>query len=231
MGVAPGATFGSAHTHIFANHVPLIADPEEILLGPGAEAIPLISALVGGIGGKAQAVYGGVTNATYIGPITDIRRAKSIAKTTNYVLARKADPMQSGSNFKSDEIDMAMCVAVGALSLLIVLVPAVLELVVRFKYPTYGKSEAGQAKTPEILKTCAIMITSRLMALLKLIETKGSELQWGQRLLLEGIGLLAAVPYILMLPFLPILMLNHRTRELVELEMKVLESLSEMLAV
>jgi hypothetical protein len=247
MGDALLGTFGSYNSHTFGSQITLVADPEEILFGKIAEAIPLVSALVGGIGGSTTFVYGSTTTATYLGPATEIRRAPSISKTTKYQLPRVGDKMTGAGDGATDPIDMALCVAVGALSALIVLVPAVMELVIRFKYSQYGQPASssehsgsgsgeghgeseGQGRTPEILKTCACMITTRLMGLLKMLETKGSLLQWGDRLLFEGIALVFSAALLLTIPFAPVMFWSHRYRELVEKELESLEAIQQALA-
>lgn len=185
IGDAVAGFFGARYTHIFGSEVKLVCDPEDMLFGQLEHYLPLTSALLGGIGGQATFVYGSNIGATYWGPKVEIRRAPTHNKCSDYILphAKFIGPVPnpaSGLAKPVDPIDEAMCAAVAVLSVLVCVVPAALELAIRFKYPAYGSSTAspttleGYGETPSILKLCAYGITSRLMALLKLLEEKGT---------------------------------------------------------
>jgi hypothetical protein len=180
IGDAVAGFFGARHTHIFGADVKLVADPEDLLLGQLEHALPLVTALLGGVGGNVTFCYGTNLTATYMGPKMEIRRAKNISKTTDYYFKSKAAPAAGGAPPPPDPVDPATLAAVSVLSILVVCVPAALELAIRFKYPQYGVKGAseetleGYGKAPGVLKLCAYMVTSRLMALLKMIEDAGS---------------------------------------------------------
>lgn len=187
IGDAVAGFFGARHTHIFGADIKLVADPEDLLLGQLEHALPLVTALLGGVGGNVTFCYGTNLTATYMGPKMEIRRAKNISKTTDYYFKPKSAPGAAGAAAPPpDPVDPATLVAVSALSLLVVCVPAALELAIRFKYPQYGVKGASEetlesyGETPGILKLCAYMVTSRLMALLKMIEDAGSLAQIGE---------------------------------------------------
>lgn len=174
IGDAVAGIFGARHTHIYGGEIKLVCDPEDFLLGQVAHKIPTISALLGGIGGQATFVYAQNTSATYGGPKVDIRRAPSISKQTDYIIPRAGKPATVSD--PPDPVDGVMCAAVTVLSVLVIAVPAVMELMIRFKYPQYGSAAASQetlegyGETPGILKLCAYAVTSRLMELLKQLE-------------------------------------------------------------
>lgn len=205
MGDALTGVFGSNNNHVFGSYINLIADPEEILLGKVADALPAISALVGGIGGNTTFNYCSTTTATYIGPVNTIQRAPTISKVTDYILATKNNPM-NGTKPPTDDIDMVMVIAVGVLSTLIVCIPAVFELILRFKYPesAQGEEQEGAGNSPEVLKTCAIMITTRLMAILKLLEQKGSLAEAAEQFV-KGAGFVGIMATTITLACIPVL--------------------------
>ena len=203
IGDALNGIFGAQHNHIFGSYVNLICDPEDMLLGQLDKCLPVVSALLGGIGGNTVFTYGSSTAATYVGPAYTIQRAPSVNKTSNYVLphVKASGPASAAGVPPVDPIDTAMLAAVAALSVLIICVPAALELTIRFKYPKYGSGEEDEeteetyGKSPEILKLCAYMITSRLMSFLRMLEEKGSWAgfaeQWAKEA--EYLGLRAAL--------------------------------------
>lgn len=178
IGDAVAGFFGARHAHIFGGELKLVCDPEDMVLGKLEHYLPLTTALLGGVGGQTTFVYGSNTSATYVGPKMDIRRAPHVDKQTDYVLARVGSPPTV--NAVVDPIDASMLAAVTVLSVLVVCVPAALELAIRFKYPSFGSSSAseetleGYGETPAILKLCAFAITSRLMAFLKNLEESGT---------------------------------------------------------
>jgi hypothetical protein len=175
MGDALAGFFGSRHAHIFGPDVKLVCDIEDIIVTHGVEGglhLPFLAALLAGVGGNVTFVYGSNTTATYIGPKMEVRRAESITKTSDNILARVG---------ATDEVDTGTAVAVGLLSALICATSAALEMAIHFKYPKYGSTSSADQETiesygklPEILKMCVVTITTRLMAILKLIEDAGT---------------------------------------------------------
>lgn len=186
IGDALSGFFGARHSHIFGADIKLVADPEDMLMGKLESFLPGVAQLLGGIGGNVTFCYGTNMTATYMGPKVEIRRAPANSKTTDYQLPRlkASGPVTKSGVPPLDPIDPELLAAVAVLSILIICVPAALELAIRFKYPLYGSKSAsdeeaveGYGKAPEIMKLCAYMVTSRLMGLLKMLEDKGS---WGQ---------------------------------------------------
>ena len=175
MGDAVAGFFGSRHAHVFGPDVKLVCDIEDMIMTHGLEGalkLPFLTALLAGVGGNVTFVYGSNTTATYVGPKMEIRRAENISKTSDNILARVG---------ATDVVDTATAVAVGVLSALICATTAALELAIHFIYPKYGSTAASDQETietygklPEILKLCVITITTRLMAILKMLEEKGT---------------------------------------------------------
>lgn len=187
IGDAVSGFYGSRHTHIFGADIKLVCDPEDLLMGKVAHYLPLTSALLAGIGGNATFVYAQNTNMIYGGPKTDIRRAPSVSKNSDFVLPHAgATPGGAGQMGAAAEIDKGLLFGVAALSTLVVAVPAVMELMIRFKYPQFGSSSASQetlegyGETPNILKLCAYAVTSRLMDFLKTFEESGTWAEFGE---------------------------------------------------
>lgn len=184
IGDVVAGIFGARHTHIFGSEIKLVCDPLDFAFGRLEEKVPAVAALLNGIGGQATFVYAQNTSATYGGPKVDIRRATNYNKQTDYIIPREGAPPHVSD--PPDPIDVELCIAVTVLSVLVNLVPAVLELVVRFKYPSYGATNPseqtqntinGYGETPKILNDCAYTITSRLMGFLKEIEGRGNFVQ------------------------------------------------------
>jgi hypothetical protein len=211
IGDALAGFFGARHTHIFGPDIKLVADPEDMLMGKLEHFLPGVAQLLAGVGGNVTFCYGTNLTATYVGPKMEIRRAPAISKTTDYQLPRiKADGPASADGVPPlDPIDPELLAAVAALSVLVICVPAALELAMRFKYPAFGSKAAsdhetieGYGKSPDILKYCSYMITSRLMALLKMLEDKGSWAQFAEQWVKEAeyVGLRLAVVALLAIP-------------------------------
>jgi hypothetical protein len=183
-----------------------------MLMGKLEHFLPGVAQLLAGVGGNVTFCYGTNLTATYVGPKMEIRRAPTISKTSDYVLPRvKAPAAAAGAPPPPDPIDPAMLAAVTALSVLVICVPAALELAIRFKYPAFGSKPTtdeqketleGYGKSPDIMKVCAYMITSRLMALLKMLEDKGTWAQFAEQWVTDaeylgvrlGVAALACIP-------------------------------------
>lgn len=201
VGDALSGYFGARHTHIFGPEIKMVCDLEDMTLGQLDECIPLVSALALGVGGNVTWVYGSNTTATYVGPKMEIRRAKSITKTSKHVVARVGpDPDESEESDESESqepapIDKATCAAVTVLSVLLAGVSAALELAIHFQYNEMQSTKdnddlseeqkeqkcEGYEETIENLKIISYTVSGRLMALLKTIEHKGSWSEFGKK--------------------------------------------------
>lgn len=174
-GDAVAGFFGSRHAHIFGPDVKLVCDIEDMIVTHGIEGglkMPIAAALLAGIGGNVTFVYGSNTTATYVGPKMEIRRAENVTKTTDNIVAKVAG---------EDVVDTATVAVVTVLSVLTCATAMAFELAIHFAYPKFGSTAAADRETiehygalPETLKLCVIMITTRLMALLKYFEDLGS---------------------------------------------------------
>ncbi|MEX2026056.1 MAG: hypothetical protein WEH44_02130, partial [Pirellulaceae bacterium] len=171
--------FGASHEHVFGPKITLVCDPEDMLLSKLDAVMPMFTGLLAGVGGNFVLNYGSVFSGTYVGPKMEVRRAKSHSKVSDNMLVHETIEV-GGKTQETDEIDKATSIAVAVLSVLTVATAAALELALHFAYPKFGSTNPadqetieGYGKTPEILKVCSYTITSRLMALLKVLEEKG----------------------------------------------------------
>jgi hypothetical protein len=183
--------YGAQHEHMLGSKILMVCDPLSMLGGAGG-FMPILGGLVTGVGGNFSLNYASVFTGTYVGPKIEVRRAPTLSKVSDNVLARTKVEV-GGAMQESDEIDQATSAAAAVLSLLIVATTAALELAMHFAYPKFGSTSpddqaaiAGYGKTPDVLKVCSYMIPSRLMALLKVLEIKGSYADFAQQFLLEG---------------------------------------------
>lgn len=174
--------FGARHTHIFGPDIKLVCDPEDMLVGSFLEeALPLLSALMSGIGGNANFVYGGNTSATYVGPKVDICRAEAVSRTSPSMKAVIGD---------TDVIDKAVAKAVIALSTLMCLAAAGYDMAI---HVLYEEDEKGNEEIIEALKVASYTVTGRLMALLKLMEEKSVWAEYAVRWSEDGVYLLGQI--------------------------------------
>lgn len=198
VGDAVAGFFGARHAHIFGAELKLVCDPEDMVLGKLEHFMPGVAAILGGAGGNTTFTYGSNVSATYVGPKFDIRRAPSHSKTTDYILPRIGAP--TAVKDPPDPIDAAMLVAVTALSVIMCAVPAATELAFTVMYKGHPPPEGDE--TAAELKLAAYMVTSRMMAFLKLLEHKGSAVQFAEQfgkeavllLFSAGIACLACIP-------------------------------------
>lgn len=184
--------FGGFNRHVFGQEVSLVCDPEDMLLSKVEEFLPITSGLMAlgaGIGGRANLTYGSTFSAQYVGPAVTVRRGHCDTKTSENTLIHKKS--EDNPDEETDEIDVLTSIAAAALSVLINAAGAALELALHFAYPKFGGGgdaalPAGYGKTPEILKICSYTITNRLIALLKMLEEKGSFAEFAKQFVQYG---------------------------------------------
>ena len=193
IGDTLAACFGARHTHIFGPEIKLVCDPEDLVIGRLEEYLPVASALFSGLGGNVTWVYGSNVSATYVGPKVDIRRAPTLGKTSDNVIARtkRPDIVAKYSKEKKDPIDKATVAVVSVLSVLAVGVSAALDLVIHFQYNELNDTKdeekrKGYEHTIETLKVCSYTISGRLLALLKLVEEQGSWAEFAKKWALDA---------------------------------------------
>ncbi|MEQ8790291.1 MAG: hypothetical protein RIC55_28605 [Pirellulaceae bacterium] len=210
IGDSIAATFGASYSHVFGPKVTLVCDPEDMLLSKLDEALPLVTGLLAGVGGNFNLNYSSVFNGTYFGPVVNVRRAPHDDKTSDNILAYKKQ-IDPASGAETDVVDKATSIAAAALSVLINAVAAALDLAIHFVYPKFGsKSESdestieGYGKTPEILKICCYTITSRLMAMLKMLEEKGSWADFAEQFVNAGKFILKGIGYTVAFCLVPV---------------------------
>jgi hypothetical protein len=177
-GDALGCFYGSRTAHIFGPDVKLMCDPEDLLAGLLPEKFNLLAALLGGIGGNVTFCYGSNLTATYCGPKGEIRRGESWSKIADAILdeALYKGPGAPAAG-KLEPLDSATGTAVCALSVLMLLTTAALEIAAKITYP-HESSKFALASG---------MISSRLMALIKELERTCSLAEFAE-LYLEGAG-------------------------------------------
>lgn len=223
-GDAVAGFFGSRQAHIYGGDIKLVCDPEDMLFGKLEHFLPGAAAILGGVGGNTTWVYGSNFTATYVGPKMEIRRAPAINKTTDYVIARAASPPTV--KVPPDEIDAAMAVAVGVLSVLICAVPAAMDLTFKVLYREHPPAEGDHLATK--LKFVAVMVTTRLMALLKMLEEKGSCAQFAEQWGKEAALYLASAAVLLAIPIAwPVLCVSIADGSLQQVFSELAEALTE----
>ena len=213
IGDGMSATFGAQHAHVFGPHVTLVCDLEDMIMehAPIVKRLPVVSGLLAGIGGNVNWVYGSSTNALYIGPKYDIRRAKSIEKHSENIIPHSfyTDP-DTGKDVESEDcIDFELSLVVGIASVVMCLVAAILDLIMSFKYQDLQdakqREDSGQEehyeKLVEGLKVWSYSLTGRLMAELRLLEEKGTLVGIGEQWTLEGKFVGAVAKFIVFAPF------------------------------
>lgn len=173
-GTTVGGYYGSRHTHIFGSEIKIICDPEDVLAGKLGAIAPLVSALISGIGGNTTYTYGTATGLTAFGPKADILRGKAIKRTSDTLFGTFTEAKASNHN----KLDAAIKVAVAALTLLLFAVAAGMELYIRVHYEEFNpKSNKDCNRTTEMLATLDYTLTSRIMALIRLLEVNST---WGE---------------------------------------------------
>jgi hypothetical protein len=177
-GDALGCFYGSRTAHIIGPDIKLMCDPEDILAGLLPEKLNLLAGLLGGISGNVTFCYGSNLTATYIGPKGEIRRGESWSKVSESLLgtAIYKGPGAPAAG-KPEAADAATDAAVFALSVLMLLTTAALEIAAKITYPHDSPKFA----------LASGMISSRLMALMKELERCCSLAEFAE-LYLEGAG-------------------------------------------
>jgi len=211
LGEQIAGVIGGCNKYVLGQEVSLVCDPLDMFLSAGEEAWPITSGLVAlskGIGGRVDLTYGSTFNAQYVGPMVTVRRGHSDTKTSENTLIHKKSEDEDADE-ETDEIDVLTSVAAGALSLLINAVSTALELALHFAYPKFGGGgnaalPAGYGKTPKILKICSYTITNRLIALLKMLEQKGSWADFAKQFVEYGKFILIAIGCVAAFCLLPI---------------------------
>jgi hypothetical protein len=210
LGEQIAGVIGGCNKYVLGQDVSVVCDPLDMFLSAGEQAWPITSGLVAlskGIGGRVDLTYGSTFHAHYVGPTVTVRRGHSDTKTSENTLIHKKS--EDNPDEETDEIDVLTSVAAGALSLLINAVSTALELALHFAYPKFGGGgdaalPAGYGKTPKILKICSYTITNRLIALLRMLEEKGSFADFAKQFVEYGKFILIAVGCVAAFCLLPI---------------------------
>lgn len=185
LGTSWNATGGSSYEHVVGSSMNLTLDPVEMVLSPvyaGGQAI--LGNTILGMGGSSDFVYGSSTQAIYGGPSFQLQRARDIEKKSDWFLRPK---YRADSVPPPDPLEPTTTSAIKALSLLINAVPLAMEIALYSSYKDYYEpGKDGQIeKTPELLKFMAYGITTRLMAMVRTLETATAHGQIGAKLVEE----------------------------------------------
>ena len=205
IGTSLEATFGTENTHVLGSSYKQVCDPMQFLFGPGANpALGLAIGVLMGIGGEAKYVFGASTELKYMGPMLEVSRGPSKEKTTEYyatpLFASPPDHMPP-----LDPIDPTLAAAVRVLGVLQVVVPAAFELIIHFKYGD-ELNPSEYHKELENLKFCAYAVTSRIAAVIRVLEMAACDAQVAARLTQQFVALgtqLAAIPAAIVEVFRP----------------------------
>lgn len=192
------STCGASLDYAFGPDVELKCDPTSFLSGFFGKFAPITSTLVNGVSGQVGLGIGPAFQADYLGPHVNVQRGPS-PKTKNskhwFGLIKKKVP-GSADGEEEDTIDIATSAAAGSLVILIVATAVLAHVALQCHYFLNQKPDPdsksadstpeGFAKTAHIYKLLNFTIASRLMALLKTLEAKGSCADFGKHYLKVG---------------------------------------------
>jgi hypothetical protein len=186
-GTALSAYFGGRHTHIYGPEVKFVCDPEDVL---GQLLPPWLMAGASGLTSNATFVYGSSTSATYIGPKVDIQRAPKISRVSKKFVT-KPGVGNAGTwteNEEADALDKASAAAVAVLSLLALATAASLELAMYIHYRQFTDSSSGPGPESKSMAVASYAIPSRLMAIMKVVETSACYGSWAEVSMIKATG-------------------------------------------
>jgi hypothetical protein len=168
-----GYLVAGRQTHILGQELKYVLDPEAFYT-PASTLGMATMALLMGATGKSELYYGRNMGTTYIGPKFDIKRTP--ASFEKRVATHKGVGFFSST--ATDPVDKAACVACSLMSLIAMGVSIGLDIGAKIAY--------GDGKNPKasfaVLNTLALALTSRLMALIELIEIKCGWVNMGEKL-------------------------------------------------
>ena len=188
IGDALTGIVGARNTHIFGEEIKLVCDVLDLLgMSKLEEAFPIFSALLNGVGGQTTYVIGSNTNAHYKGPKMAIDRATAINRKNRPIFYGMVEEETESANppGASEPTPDAIVTedAVKALLILTSLITLAAELAVHFAYPKFGTSNPTEEQSeeiedygamPEFVKMIAIIMPTRLMAFIRLLEEEES---------------------------------------------------------
>ena len=182
-GASWNAVYGSSCGHVVGSKMRLTVDPIEFLRSLYKASKPGMTDAASGIGGNCSFVYGSSTQVLYGGPNITIQRARAIEKRSDYFwLPRKTTEGLP----PPDPLEPTASTTVKVLSALINLVPSAMEAALYFFYRDYNPIYDEDIKTlPEMLKLLANAITTRLMAVVRAIESATVLAQIAEKLAAE----------------------------------------------
>ncbi len=202
-------TFGANHSHTFGPNISMCCDVEDLILGRFERFLPVLSGLIAGIGGNVKFVTASDNTFVYQGPRFDITRAKSVKRFGPPLFYDRPDihdPQQA-----ADPIDDVSRKLIMALVIVTCLIAAIMELIIHFKYPDFGSTNQADEDTidaygavPKVLRVLSFTLTARLMALIRMIEEKGSAADVAREFLKDGkkVLLVAAAILVIACPLL-----------------------------
>jgi len=190
IGDALSSTFGGVNTHIFGERVTFICDVLDLLgMGALSEALPMLSALLNGAGGNSQFVMGPNTSAVYNGPYMTVLRGEKVERKSEalfpspIVAAYHAIMRRRGGRVPASPEQDAIAKAIAVLLVLTAVAAAICELLIHFLYPKFGKTPTNEEEQeeiedygymPSLLKMLDIVLTSRLLGIVNVLEDAGS---------------------------------------------------------
>lgn len=199
IGDAVEGWYGSYNGHYFGPYLNLVCDVEDMTLGQLGSVLPVLYPLLAGMGGQGTFVYGSNTQATYVGPLVDIRRGDHIIKVSSKIFGVTSAEDEEDP----DALDKVTAVAVIALSTLLCLTSAAFDMAMRFGYIKSGSGAGdttGYSKSGKLIAELGVTVPSRLMALLKALETAGSFADFAEQLGKDVSVVLACIFGVVMLP-------------------------------
>lgn len=171
-------------THILGQELKLVTDPSSWISGSA------LWSLLTGAAGKTELYYGRNSGMTYVGPKFDINRsadwALAVVKTASLRPTTGAETLKpSGAidkpagAFGQNAVDTAAVAGATAMGLIINGVAFGLDIAARIKF--------GDGKDPPnlfyLLNTLSMLLTSRLLAVMEIIEVAAAWTNLGQGVL------------------------------------------------
>lgn len=168
-GASWSAVCGSSCGHVVGSKMRLTVDPIDFLRSLYKVSTPGLTDAASGVGGNCSFIYGSSTQVLYGGPNITIQRARDIEKRSDYFWL----PLKNTDGLPPpDPLEPTSSTIVKVLSALINVVPLAMEAAIYFCYRDYNPLHDKDIETlPEMLKLLANAITTRLMAVVRAIET------------------------------------------------------------
>jgi hypothetical protein len=205
LGNAVSSVLGPRNTHLYGPDIKLMFDPQDILenMASSASLAPIkalgaIAQLFSGISGNTTFGYGSKMDFTYFGPKGEVRRGPKWEKVSETLLGEATFKGPTFSTTTVTDSDVAtklkandgkIRIFVGILSTILISGTMAIEIALKIKYPSFGKtsyevtqdaqgnltttvSEKKSSSTdwPDMLQFLNVTLSRKLMQYIHLVE-------------------------------------------------------------